>query len=428
MLIIAYLYTDPLLDTPVDPQIWGWEIDRVYQDIGQRQQLIILLKEAATAPPDYLLIRKIEELGDTVETVYQNLSQIEALGTKIITTEAENRTDFLKLLHEIQSYHQSRRIRQGHARNRLAAKPPPGKAPYGYKRGSHNYILDRRTAPVVKEFFDQFLLFGSLRGAVRYLEKKYGKKISATTGQRWLINPVYRGDRVFKTGQILTDTHEAILSREEAAQIDRLLKRNRRLPPRSASAPRSLAGLVICGECQSSMTITRVTQHRQDQEYLYLRPLHCPHRPKCKALAYDQVLSQTIATICRDLKAAITSQPVFSVQPNPGLTPQSIQEAIAQKQMILAQLPQLIATEILDSETAQLREYKLRTEIAQLQNRFAQLPPVNLRSIADAISLPQFWLDLSEAERRFYFREFIRQIQILRLPSQPWELRLIFPF
>ncbi len=49
-----------------------------------------------------------------------------------------------------------------------------------------------------------------------------------------------------QNGQILSDTHTPIISREEAAQIDRLLRRNRRLPPRTASANRSLAGLVSC--------------------------------------------------------------------------------------------------------------------------------------------------------------------------------------
>ena len=149
---------------------------------------------------------------------------------------------YLRLLQEIQENQRSRRIRQGHARNRLRAHPPPGKAPYGYRRGKERYIIDRTTAPVVKEFFERFLLFGSLRGAVRYLEKKYAKKISVSTGRRWLTNPVYRGDLEYQNGEVIRNTHIPIISREEAAQTDRLLRRNRRLPRRTASAPHSLAG------------------------------------------------------------------------------------------------------------------------------------------------------------------------------------------
>jgi hypothetical protein len=142
--------------------------------------------------------------------------------------------DLLKLLQQVQREQRSRRIRQGHAQNRVMALPPPGKAPYGYRRSKHRYVVDRSTAPVVKDFFEQFLLYGSLSGAVRYLAKRYGKKIAVSTGHRWLTNPVYRGDLAYQNGELVSDTHVAILSREEAAQIDRLLRRNRRLPPRTA--------------------------------------------------------------------------------------------------------------------------------------------------------------------------------------------------
>ncbi|HEY9637462.1 MAG TPA: recombinase family protein, partial [Coleofasciculaceae cyanobacterium] len=316
-----------------------------------------------------------------------------------------------------------RRIRQGYARNRLKALPPPGKAPYGYRRGKDRYILDRSTAPVVKEFFEQFLLYGSLRAAVRYLEKKYSKKISVSTGRRWLTNPIYRGDLGYQNGEVISDTHTPILNREEAAQIDRLLRRNRRLPPRTASAARSLAGLVVCGECQSHMTVTSVTRPRKDQEYLYLRPISCPQHPKCRAIAYEKVLDNTIQRICQELPRAVAGMNVPSLD---GVK-QSLTSQIANKQDILEQLPALTTSGVLDSETAELRAYKLRTEISQLRSRLWALPPVNLQAIAQAVSIPQFWCDLSESERRFYFREFIRQIEIMR-QDKAWDLQLVFIF
>ncbi len=83
---------------------------------------------------------------------------------------------------------------------------------------------------------------------------------------------------------------------------------------------------------------------------------------------------------------------------------------------------------ILDRETANLRAYKLKNEIAQIQGRLDQLPPDNLTIIARAVAFPQFWRDLSEIERRFYFREFIRRIEIERETANNWHLRLIFVF
>jgi len=444
MKIIAYLYSDPLLEPTPDRTLWGWEVDQVYQDIATekatRPQLQQLLADCQLEPIHYLLVRRLEELGDSVQEVSDRLANLEALGVRLVTieqsasstpsadgaieTDSDLRADLLNLLQEVQTSQRSRRIRQGHARNRVKAMPPPGKAPYGYRRSKNRYLVDRTTAPIVKEFFEQFLLYGSLRSAVRYLEKKYSKKISVSTGQRWLTNPVYRGDLEYQTGDVVADTHAGILSRDEAAQIDRLLRRNRRLPSRTASAPRSLAGLVVCESCQSPMTVTRVAPRGKDtKEYLYLRPMRCPNKPKCKAIDYEEILQATIERICDDLPRAVAEVNM----PDINLVKQGIEGAIAAKQAILTQLPGLIESGILDTESADLRAYTLRTEIAQLQGKLAQLPPVSLRAIAQAVSIPQFWLDLSEPERRFYFREFIRQIELIRDEAN-WTLKLIFIF
>jgi DNA invertase Pin-like site-specific DNA recombinase len=439
MKVIAYLYQGPTTASTPKPPIWGCEVDQ-YQDFdGRRPQLQELLCQCQVQPVNYLLLRRLEELGNSVQEVSDRLTQLETLGVHVIATEqdynsfssedtaanSQNSSDakVLKLLAEIQFDQRRRRIQEGHTRNRLKALPPPGKAPYGYRRGKDRYAIDRSAVPVVKDFFEQFLLYGSLRGAVRYLEKKHGKKISVSTGRRWLSSPVYRGDLVYQNQQVLPGTHVPIVSREEAAQIDRLLRRNRSLAPRAASAPRSLAGLVVCGACQSPMTVTRTTAVRSPQEYLYLRPVACPQTPKCRSIHYQQVLEQTIERVCQDLPQAVAGLDM----PAMDQIKDSIEAAIAAKQQAINELPPLVTREILDPATAELRAYKLRTEISELKGKLAQLPPVNLQKIAQAVSIPQFWFDLSEAERRFYFREFIRQIEIVRQDSE-WSLKLIFIF
>ncbi|MBI4781326.1 MAG: recombinase family protein [Oscillatoriophycideae cyanobacterium NC_groundwater_1537_Pr4_S-0.65um_50_18] len=474
--VLAYSYSEPLLESLPNGGAWGRSVDQVYQDFGDRLQLQQLLQDCRSHPGTYVLVRQLADLGNSVAEVRDRLSEMEALEVHLIVLEesisskgknfeengSENvlrRSDLLTLLQMMQNTQVmqasqlSRILRRGHARNRIKALPPPGKAPYGYRRGKDRYVLDRSTAPIVKDFFEQFLLYGSLRGSVRYLQKKYSKKISVSTGKRWLASAVYRGDLAYHNGEVISNTHTPILSRDEAAQIDRLMRRNRRMPPRSASAPRSLSGLVVCGNCQSPMTVSRVTSPRQKQEYLYLRPTAClglqgcskmtglptpiapdPIEPdpiapnliesnKCKAIAYAKVLDCTIQQICHDLPLAVAGMPVPDME---GIK-QEIAAKLAAKQAILAQLPDLTASGVLDSETADLRAYRLRTEMAALQAQLAQLPPVSLKAIAQAVSIPQFWLDLSEPERRFYFREFIRQIQILRQGSA-WQVKLMFIF
>lgn len=430
--VIAYTYRDPLLESvsdPFEPSAWGWQIDRLYQDLGNRQQLQQLLQDCRTESVDYLLVRRLADLGDSVEAIAACLTELNQLDIKLVALEEDQAdlemalppAEWLNRLQALQAQQRSQQLQRGHARNRLKALPPPGKAPYGYRRGKDRYALDRSTAPVVKDFFEHFLLYGSLRGSVRYLQKKYNKKISVSTGKRWLTSPVYRGDLEYQTGEVIQDTHVPILSREEAAQVDRLLRRNRRMPTRTASAPRSLSGLVVCAACQSSMKISRVVHG--EREYLYLRPTQCSEQPACPALLYEAVLEKTIQQICQDLQPAVSQAAI----PDMDQVKQQIETQITAKQAVLEQLPLLQSQGILDAETAELRAYKVRTELAQLQTRMAQLPPVNLKTIAQVVSIPQFWWDLSESERRFYLREFIQRIQIVR-QGEDWQIQLIFIF
>lgn len=464
MQIVVYLYIDPLLEQSPDPADWHLEITHVYQDLAisntslsgsrkkekkiatgeKRPQWRQLIHDCQQHPVDYVVVRQLEDIGDSVQEVSDRLAELESLHIGLITLAelqqlqmetiqntddrpslslGSSQSEILQRLQELQHNQRSRKLRQAYARNRVKALPPPGKAPYGYRRSPTGYVIDRSTSPVVKDFFEQFLLYGSVRGAVRYIAKRYGKKIASSTGQRWLVNPVYRGDLEYQDGRIVRDTHAAIITRDEAAQVDRLLRRNRRLPPRSASAPRSLAGLVTCAECQSSMTVTRVTTHNQKQEYLYLRPRQCRKQPKCAAIPYAEVLQTTIQRICEDLPRAVSGVEL----PNMNQIKQRLGEAIAGKKALLEQLPTLITSGVLDQETADLRAYKLRTELSELEDKLSQLPPVDLKATAQTVSIPQFWLDLSESERRFYFREFIREIHFVRHGAD-WELKLVFFF
>ncbi|MBW4467723.1 MAG: recombinase family protein [Pegethrix bostrychoides GSE-TBD4-15B] len=459
-LTLLYSYSDPLLESIPDISTWGWTFDRLYQDLGARTQFQQLLQDCATefGQQDLQLrVRQLGELGDSLGAIGDCLKQLAQLNVSLLIGEQAAPSELITpaelfgQMDQIQLNQRQQQLRRGHARSRLKSSPPPGSAPYGYRRGKERYLLDRSTAPVVKEFFEHFLLYGSLRGSLRHLQKKYGKKISPATGKHWLTSPVYRGDLTYQTGATIRDTHSPILSRQEAAQIDRLLRRNRSLPFRSASAPRSLAGLVRCATCQSAMKISRTlkpgkapkkSQQNPDQnpdqakEYLYLRPVACTQTGSpCRAIPYAEALSRTIQRVCADLLPAIAQVEQQAGLPNPLDHKAQLMAQIVLRQETLTEIPALVTSAILDPETAELRAYKLRTELANLEAKLAQLPPVNLKATAEAVSIPQFWLDLSEPERRFYLREFIQQIQIVRATEdredrtvENWTVRLIFNF
>ena len=436
--VIAYHYSHPLLETTELPEVWAGDDIQVYQDFGGegggRSQLAQLLQDCQDGDIQQVQVRQLADLGDSPIAVAETVTVFLQAGVEMLSLAGETMPtlardgeaalpDVMALTEAIATQQRQQQLRLGHARNRVKALPPPGRAPYGYRRGQDRYALDRAAAPVVKDFFEQFLLYGSVRGAVRYLAKTYGKRVSVSTGRRWLTHPAYRGDLLYQDGRVVRDTHTAILGREEAAQVDRLLRRNRRLPPRTASAQRSLAGLVQCQECGQSLRVAPVSRPRQRRTYLYLRPSGCPRPKPCRALPYDGVLEATITAVCRDLQGAIAAQPL----PPVAAIQAGIQGQIAAKQHTLAQIPDLVTTGILDDTTADLRTYTLRSEIAELEQRRSQLPPANLPEIAQTLSIPQFWQDLSESERRVYLREFIRQIQLIRA-GDDWSVAIQFVF
>ena len=426
---------NPNPDNAPTIEVQVYEDQAIAANPSHRPQLAQLLTDNQQTPADHLWVKHLADLGDSPAAVQRCLASLSQAGTTVRVGADSSLTlnqdlplaDTMALATAMQEQQQRRQKRAGHARNRLQALPPPGKAPYGYRRGQERYLIDRTASPVITAFVNEFLLYGSLRGAVRFVEKRFGKRMAVSTGQRWLSHPVYRGDLQYRDGQVIRDTHAAIISRDEAAQIDRLLRRNRPLPPRTAGASRSLAGLVQCHTCGSAMTVSTTTVRGKSQRYLYLRPAACPQQPRCRALPYDAVLQAVITDICHTLPQAVAQWQTHRTAPNATPPPNPLAPLQAQRQQresALAQLPALIETGVLDAETAALRRYTLQGEIAHIEQQMAQLPPINLTELASSVALPQFWLDLSEAERRFFFREFIRHIDILR-QGETWRISLV---
>ena len=437
MIVFAYFYSEPLLESGLNIAVDKLKIDRIYHDLGARYELEKLLHDCYNNPPNYLVIRQLEELGNSYQIVKNNYQKITELGVEIISLNSykDNSREAFKnfitidmndanILKKIEEKQRKLSLQKGQALTRIKASPPPGKAPYGYRRGKENYIIDRSTAPIVKDFFEQFLLFGSLRGAVKYLAKRYGKRISVSTASRWLKSPVYRGDIKYKNNQTISNTHVAIISREEAAQIDRLLGRNKKLSSKTASAKHSLVGLVSCQKCHQPMIVNHVTQRSKKKEYLYIRPQNCPLQPQCQSLSYQAVLDKTIDYICEHFPNKVKNFDPKKIEAYKN----NIQMQIKEKQDIINQLSSLVQCKILDETTAHIRRYNLNIEISELRANIEQLPPENLKNIAEAVSLPRFWHDLSEAERRFYFREFIHQIYLELISKEKWNLDITFIF
>ncbi|MEN9224618.1 MAG: hypothetical protein Q6L60_07025 [Thermostichus sp. HHBFW_bins_43] len=427
MSVCGYLYTPS--HAALDSQELAWlkaqGADPVLQDWGSRAYLEDLFQRITAGSVQEVLLLRLSDLGDRVDEIHERLLQIQQAGIRLSLVNASgvqtpaNPEAWIPLLAEIPHQLQSRRLSRRQAQNRLAGKPPPGPAPFGYRREGDRYVPDRKQASIVEAFFQHFLLYGSLRQAVRFIEEKHHKHISVATGRNWLLNPVYRGDLAYTDGTTLRDTHPALLSRTEAAQIDRWLKRNQGIPRRSASAPRSLAGLGRCRSCGSPLRIVQTTPRRGSKKstpsYLYLRCQTCRY-----SLNYSEVLEEVIRQVCEQLPQRaqqLDEDPLAQAR-------QGIQAQIQANTGILHQLEALEESGLMDEPSLAQRRYQLRAENAFLAQKLEQLPPTNLSQIAQTLSIQPFWQDLTETERRAYLREFLRSIEV----DANGQVRVVFVF
>jgi len=78
MTVIAYRYSDPLLDAPEQDCDWGRTVDKVYHDLGGRWEWEQLLHDCRQSRPETILVRSWGELGDTLEEVRGAIAQLEA--------------------------------------------------------------------------------------------------------------------------------------------------------------------------------------------------------------------------------------------------------------------------------------------------------------------------------------------------------------
>jgi DNA invertase Pin-like site-specific DNA recombinase len=311
MTTFAYTRLSPHNPVASDHQALAAMVDRLYVDHCEvqdpRPELQRFLHDCRQELPEQVLIPQVGDLGSSPAAVFAVLQALEDQGILVTTADGSYRTVsatsserppelLFQLAATVAEQHRHQQLEAGHARNRINLLPPPGRAPYGYRRGRYRYALDKAAAPAVKAFFEQFILYGSIRGAARFLDKKYGKKIAPSTAQRWLQHPIYRGDSEYKDGQVIRDTHTPIISRDEAAQVDRLLRRNRQLPPKTVSAERSLAGTGAL--CRVPEQTTGLASHPPATKARL--PIPPPHTvwPR-KTLSSDRLRHGSSADDCR---------------------------------------------------------------------------------------------------------------------------------
>lgn len=246
------------------------------------QRVLDLIDRRAVAE---VLVARIDRLGRNADDVDFAVALAGRRGVRLTSLEAgviESETPdgfvrsrFMSTMAEFESRMLSLRVRRGYEASRRNLRPCRSRAPFGYRHNSDRTALE----PHPEEWPQALELLQLLRSnnwrlqtsleAFRATHASF--RITTKNGLKsWLCNPVLRGglgylyDRAPKAPdpqrkprpvtnryrEIVWGTHEALLSHEDYAVIERHLAMNRSQWGTNAKAvPRLLTGLCTCDAC-----------------------------------------------------------------------------------------------------------------------------------------------------------------------------------
>ncbi len=293
----------------------GWNIIEVYIDDGfsglnfDRPGFKKLISDIENKKINLVITKDLSRLGrDYIDTGYyieryfpqMNIRYI-ALNDGIDTFENTANNDmspFKSVINDLYAKDISKKIRAVMNTKRKNGQFIGAFAPYGYKKDPMNknhFIIDEDAAYIVKRIFSSYLNGCSMHGIVKTLNSekiscpaKY-KGTNSTyknamikrylwtqeTIKRILTNPSYIGnmtqgrqvkisykiDKYRKIPQkdwiIAEDTHQPIVSEEDFATIQELIKKKVVHYDKGQNASHLLNGLLFCKDCGAKMTYRR---------------------------------------------------------------------------------------------------------------------------------------------------------------------------
>ncbi len=229
----------------------------------------------------------------------------------------------------------SRRIKSVVDLKKLSGEFVYGFAPYGYKKGEkkNTIVIDETAAKVVRLIFDFALKGKTVTQIAQYLNDEHimtpSMYLRPVRGEKYRVrqiwshesvynilkNRIYTGDtepfksHVVRIGsdrvkmipeserQIVPNTHEAIVSREEFYQARNIIKTNKKGRRKPSENP--FAKMLVCGCCGNKLQKGR----RTNKDWLcatarYSTELGCDHIRANEATIYEIVL-RAINTQCK---------------------------------------------------------------------------------------------------------------------------------
>lgn len=259
----------------------NWLLVDVYMDVGYaktdscRKEFNRLLNDCKNHNLDRVITKSTSRFGrDNVEVI-EALRLLKELGIKVYFMEEgididavydEFELTVLAAINQSENEHRSKNIKMGlrfcaeRGSSGLYKKPC-----FGYRKNEDgNLILDEKQAVIVKRIYELYLSGASIDGIIKTLEQE---NIPSPKGSNsWpkktisliLTNAKYTGNTQIMKSDLsqgsycLSDSHEAIISKDDFAQVQKEIERRAKKKRQFESAASSLVRTINWAEPISS--------------------------------------------------------------------------------------------------------------------------------------------------------------------------------
>ena len=272
-----------------------------------------------------------------------------------------------------------------------------GKVPLGYRIEEKHLCLDDKTAPIVQDIFDQYLILRSMRSLRQYIMEQYGLIYCCSGIRALLSNERYIG-RAHEQDDFCPPLIDARIFFQAQRIMAERAQRNSKLKPDWVYL---FTGLVYCAECGN-----RLSAHTVGQKYIYYRctkyeKLHlCRHKKRTSELVLENWLLHNLLPEFTKYNLDLEAR---AAQPR-----KKVDESKIKRKM--EKLKDLYLNDLIDRDSYERDYTSLRDELRAASCIEEPLPkPVDLEELANTLSL---YSELSKQHKKEFWTRVIGKIII----------------
>jgi site-specific DNA recombinase len=400
----------------------GKEADR-----PQFQQIMQWVKDGVV---EKVVITRLDRLSRSLPTLRKALDEFQKAECVVLalddnldisTAAGKFHVNMLGAMAEMESDRLSERINRGKEYFRKMKRA--SHAPFGYVVRDYAHVVDRTPflclleerqeysrADLGREMIERYMEERSLNGTCRYMVERYGFLVLWQSAlRRWITSPVLVGDLVYypksKNPIIHPDTHEPLMSRDEAKTIRDYLAFNQRgggFGWKRSIHP--LSGLVKC-ECGGGCISANGSVGRIKYFVCHAYRARTCHRNK--GVRMDKLEAAVVKALTERAEAIAAFADIQNPEESPEL--KDLRAQLSDLEAIAA-MPNRTVNPAISEAARNLKADILRLE--QVSASKAHVDEGDRELLKLVAASPGFWESLEDPQKQRFFRALVDHVLI----------------